>query len=61
MPKIFTPDEVHRLAGQFSKECAAELLRQRRFGQRMTRVDFKAHKECIRKKFEEAILRKIGS
>lgn len=60
MPKVFTVDEVRRYVGQFSKECAVELLRQRKFGARMTRVDFKEHKNCIRRKFEQLVLQKIG-
>lgn len=60
MPKLFTPEEIKRqLAGKFSKECAIELLKQGKYGERMTRASFKAHKECIKKKFEEEVKKRI--
>lgn len=60
MAGIFSPDEVHKLVGQFTAECRKELLKAGKFSdKRMTRVDFKALHECVRKKFREEIMKRI--
>lgn len=60
MPKLFSPEEVRKLTGEFSRQCAEELLRAGRLSdKRGTRVDFKAHKECIKRKWREEIMKRI--
>jgi len=53
MPKLFDPEDIKKvLAGQASHHCAIKLLKEGRYGERMTRTDFRAHKACIRDVFE---------
>ena len=61
MPRLFTWDEVHKLVGEASKACAIKVLKEKRYGKRMTRAAFKAHKDCIRDFFEAKVLEKIAA
>ena len=61
MVKLYDWDEVHKLAGQFMKECAREVLKQGKRGTTSTRANFREVHACVRRKFEEYTRQKIAS
>ncbi|MBA7699256.1 hypothetical protein ES703_107947 [subsurface metagenome] len=56
---LFTPAEVHKIVGEASHACRIKLLKEGRYGAKMTTCDFKAHKDCVRDFFEVKVKEKI--
>lgn len=60
MVKVYTKEELPKLVGEISRKCALELLKEGKYGKKTTKADFRAHKECIRRKFEQMTKERIA-
>lgn len=61
MPVLFDPTDIKRvLTAKASEYCSIKLLKEGKFGERMTRAGFKAHKDCIRDVWKDWVNKRIA-
>jgi len=61
MAKLFVAEDIKKvLTGSASEYCRIKMLQEGKYGKRMTKADFDAHKACIRDVYEKWVRDKIA-